>query len=137
MYMVWQAICSCGKRSAPFVTTGTVNEQVYLKECLQMCLLSLLKQPEGPTIFWPDLALYHCSKDVLEWYEANGVTSVPKEMNPPNAPELRSIEKYWAIMKQAFRKNPKVVKSEADFKRKWISVKKNYSLTFYRTLWTG
>ncbi|XP_055638198.1 uncharacterized protein LOC129776526 isoform X2 [Toxorhynchites rutilus septentrionalis] len=43
-------------------------------------------------------------------------------MNPPNAPELRPIEKYWAIMKQALRKNPKVVKSEADFKRKWISV---------------
>jgi predicted transcriptional regulator len=82
-YMIWQAICSCGKRSAPFVTTGTVNGEIYLKECLQKRLLPLLKQHEGPTIFWPDLASCHYSNDVLEWYEANGVTFVPKDMNPP------------------------------------------------------
>ncbi|XP_055615271.1 uncharacterized protein LOC129761456 isoform X3 [Toxorhynchites rutilus septentrionalis] len=136
-YMVWQAICSCGKRSVPFVMTGTVNGQVYLKECLQKRLPPLLKQHEGPTIFWPDLASCHYSKDVLEWYEANGVTFLPKEMNSPNALELRPIEKYWAIMKQALRKNPKVVKSEADFKRKWISVKKKLQLDVVQNLMDG
>ena len=26
--MIWQAICSCGKRRTPFVTTGMINGQV-------------------------------------------------------------------------------------------------------------
>lgn len=123
-YMIWQAICSCGKRSTPFVTTGTVNGQVYQKECLQKRLLPLLRSHNGPTIFWPDLASCHYSKDVLEWYKAKEVNFVPKDLNPPNAPELRPIEKYWAIMKQALRKHPKEVKSEEDMKKIWISTQK-------------
>ncbi|XP_065080411.1 uncharacterized protein LOC135703217 [Ochlerotatus camptorhynchus] len=121
--MIWQATCSCGKRSAPFVTTGTVNGEIY-QEYLQKRLLPLLKLHEGPTIFWPDLASYHYSNVVLERYEANGVTFAPKDMNRPNAPKLRPIEKYWAIMKQALRKHPKEVKSEEDMKKKWVSVRK-------------
>lgn len=34
-YMVWQAICTCGKFTRPFVTNGTINRQVYINECLQ------------------------------------------------------------------------------------------------------
>ena len=77
-----------------------------------------LRLHNGPTLFWPDLASCHYSKDVLEWYKANEVNFVPKDFNPPNAPELRPIEKYWAIMKQALRKHPKEVKSEEDMKKK-------------------
>ena len=29
--LVWQAICSCGKRSRSFITTGTVNGEIYKK----------------------------------------------------------------------------------------------------------
>ena len=36
---------------------------------------------------------------------------MPKDFNPPNAPELRPIEKYRAIMKQALRKHPKEVQN--------------------------
>ena len=43
---------------------------------------------------------------------------MPKDLNPPNAPELRPIEKYWTIMKQALWKHPKKVKSEDDMKKK-------------------
>ncbi|XP_055626225.1 uncharacterized protein LOC129768530 [Toxorhynchites rutilus septentrionalis] len=136
-YMVWQAICSCGKRSAPFVMIGTVNGQVYLKECLQKRSLPLLKQHEGPTIFWPDLASCHYSKDVLEWYEANGVTFVPKEMNPPNAPELRPIEKYWAIMRRPSGRTQKLSNRRRTSRENGFLLKKNYNLTLYRTLWTG
>ena len=52
------------------------------------------------TIFWPGLALFHYTKDVLERYKANDVDFVQKDLNSPNPLELRSIEKYWAIMKE-------------------------------------
>ena len=94
----------------------TINGQVYIKECLQKHLLPLLMSHNGSTLFWPDLVSCHYSKDVLEWYKANEIDFVPKDFNPPKAQELRPIEKYWAIMKQALRKYPKEVKSE-----EWIS----------------
>jgi hypothetical protein len=35
IYMVWQAICGCGLRSTSFVTSKIMNQDVYIKECLQ------------------------------------------------------------------------------------------------------
>ncbi|XP_055632867.1 forkhead box protein G1-like [Toxorhynchites rutilus septentrionalis] len=72
-------ICEFIMSSATIVTTGTVNGQIYLKECVEKRLLPLLKQHEGPTILWSDLDSCHYSEDVLKWYEANGVTFVPKD----------------------------------------------------------
>ena len=122
--MIWQVICSCRKRSTPFMITGTINGQVYIKECLQKRLLPPLRSHNGPTLSWPDLASCHCSKDVLERYSDNEVNFVPKDFNPPNAPKLWPIEKYLAIMKQALLKHPKEVKSEEDQNKKWISTQK-------------
>ena len=36
----------------------------------------------------------------MERYEQNDVNFMPKIANPPNCPELRAIEIYWAIIKQ-------------------------------------
>lgn len=33
--MVWQAICSCGKKSQSFVTKSTMSSDVYIKQCLK------------------------------------------------------------------------------------------------------
>ena len=30
-YLSWQAICECGRYSKPFVTTGTISEQISLR----------------------------------------------------------------------------------------------------------
>ena len=78
-----------------------------MSECLKKRLLPFLKTHNVPTIFWPDLASCHYSKDALEWYKTNGANFVPKDLYPPNSPELRPIEKYWAIMKHELRKHPK------------------------------
>ena len=40
----------------------------------------------------------------MEWYKKNNVKLMPKKENPPNCPELRVIEKYWAIMKRKMKK---------------------------------
>ena len=32
--------------------------------------------------------------------EASGIYTVPKNLNPPNAPQIRPIEMYWGALKQ-------------------------------------
>ena len=93
--MIWQPICPFGKRSTPFVTTGTINGQVYIKECLQKRLLPLLRSHNGPTLFWSDLASCHCSKDVLEWYKTNEVNFVPKGLL---SPERTGTTANWKVL---------------------------------------
>ena len=55
----------------------------------------------------------------MDWYDAKGVNVVPKEANPPNTPELRSIEKFWAIMKKKLKKSGKTFKTEEALKKNW------------------
>ena len=85
---------------------------------------SLLKAHGGPTIFWPDLASCHYTKDVLEWCKANDVDFVSKDLNPPNTLELRPIEKYWAIMKEHLLKRPKILKNVEEMKKALVNMQK-------------
>lgn len=117
-HLIWQAICTCGKRSKIYVAEGTINQDIYEKECLQKLLLPFIRSHNVSTLFWPDLASCHYSKKVLKWYEDNGIAVVPKEANPPNCPELRPIEKYWAHLKTKLKKTNKIAKDRSDFKRR-------------------
>lgn len=87
------------------MTSSTMNSDLYKKECLQKRLLPFIRSHDSRVTFWPDLASCHYSKATKEWYEVNEVAVIPKEMNPQNCPELRSIEKYWAIVKSMLIKN--------------------------------
>lgn len=121
-YLVWQAICKCGLKSSFFITSGTVDQNIYIKECLNKRLLPLIRQHKGPVLFWPDLATCHYGKLAMKWYEDNGVNIVPKDANPPNCPELRPIEKYWAIMKRKLLKSNKIVKNEKQMMKAWMKL---------------
>lgn len=79
-----------------------MNGDIYLKHCLKERLLPLIKKHQSPVVFWPDLASCHFAKNVKEWYEAEGLFVVPRECNPPNTPEIRPIETYWAIIKSNY-----------------------------------
>lgn len=57
--MIWQAICSCGKKSEPFLTSSTLNSNVYIKECLQKRVLPMIQSHRAPVKFWLDLASCH------------------------------------------------------------------------------
>ena len=94
-YLVWQTICECGDRSSIFVTTGTINKEIYIRECLKKRLLPFIRKHNVDTLFWPDLAAAHYAKDTLNFLKDNNVYFVPKEMNPPNVPQCRPIEPYW------------------------------------------
>lgn len=118
-YLVWQAICTCGERSSKFITTGTINTDIYIKECLQKRLLPFIRKHNKSTYFWPDLASCHYSKSAAEWYETNNIVVVPKEANPPNCPELRPIERYWALVKRVLKDTKQVANTTKIFSQKW------------------
>ena len=118
--LIWQAICGCGLKSAPFVTDKTLNSKLYLEECLQKRLLPLYRSHAKKPLFWPDLASCHYSAVTRAWYLKEKVKFVEKDMNPPNCPELRAIERYWAIIKSMLKKDGRVIKTVQGMRRKWI-----------------
>lgn len=132
--LIWQAIGQCGLKSKPYFATGTIKTEVYRDECLQKRLLSFIKKLRMPTLFWPDLATCHYSKVTRKWYTANKVDIVEKDMNPPNCPEVRSIERYWALMKRYLQKNTNAATSLADFKRKWNKASENMTTKVVQNL---
>lgn len=117
--MIWQAICSCGLKSKAFVTDSTINSDIYIKECLQKRLLPFIRQYKSLPKFWPDLASCHYSKRTEEWYRNHGVDFIPKDMNPPNCPQFRPIEKYWGIVKAKLKKTGNVIKNTAGMRITW------------------
>lgn len=102
--MIWQAICSCGRKSSVFVTSQTMTSKLYIEECLEKRILPLIKLHKNAVMFWPDLASVHYSGMTLNWLEQHGVSFVPKSCNPPNCPQFRPIERFWAIVKGILRR---------------------------------
>lgn len=132
--LVWQAVCQCGMKSSPFFTLGNMNGEIYRKECLQKRVLPLIRKHTGPTLFWPDLASCHYARLTLDWYRENNVDFVEKEMNPPNCPQIRPIEKFWALMKGRLRKKDKAADDLEQFKKDWINVSKQVDETVVQNL---
>ena len=51
--------------------------------------------------------------------EQHGIDYVPKNINPPNVPQCRAIERYWSIVKKKLKTTQKTAKDEKDFALKW------------------
>ena len=116
--MKWQAIYSCGLKSAPYITRKTLNLDLYMEGCLKKCPLAFIKKYDMPTIFWPNLATIRYSKKSLEWYEQNGVELVPMDANPPNFPEQQVIKSHWSIIKGILLKSKKLASDKKALKKK-------------------
>lgn len=102
--MVWLAISQKGP-SEPFYmqSKGAMNSAVYITECIEKRLVPYIQKHypnnEG-YIFWPDLATAHYSHQTQARLTELGINFVPKDNNPPNVPQLRPIEKFWAYHKR-------------------------------------
>ena len=134
---MWQAICSFGLYTKPYVLRGSLNKHLYIMECLEKRLLPLYKQHLTPPLFWPDLATIHYAKQTIDWFEDNNVKYVPKLCNPPNCPELRPMEKFCAQVKRILRKTSKVVVDEKNFITYWIKAVKKVGESDLQTLMRG
>lgn len=123
-YLVWQALDENGNISEPYITMGTINSDTYLKECIKKRLIPFIKRYNSvdSILFWPDLATSHYAGKVTEYLMQQNIDFVPKTKNPPNVPQARAIEQFWAICKQRYSKHNKMPKNLAGFKRIWKKI---------------
>jgi transposase-like protein/transposase len=106
--MVWLAMSSKGI-SKPFVTKSgnAINANIYINECIKKRLVPFIDKyhKEDDIVFWPDLASSHYANATIETLNELKINFVPKKSNPPNVPQLRPIEKFWANLKRVVYKN--------------------------------
>lgn len=101
--MVWIAISESGI-SSPFVCPRrcAIDGDIYREKCIRKRLVPFLHthHADGDYFFWPDLATAHYANDTVRWYNELGIKFIPKNVNPPNVPQLRPIEDFWGVLKQ-------------------------------------
>ncbi|KAJ8984762.1 hypothetical protein NQ317_012125 [Molorchus minor] len=87
--------------SRPFVGRvrgEALNSQGYIENCLSKLLQFVQEHhAEDDIMFWPDLASCHYSRDTQNWFQ-HRIPFVPKNANPPNLPQARPIEDFWALL---------------------------------------
>ena len=115
---------SKGLFSEPFIFEGTMKSDLYLKKYLKKRLIPFIKKnyPNNKILFWPDLSTTHYAKQCISYLEQEKINFVKKEENPPNVPQARPIEKYWAICKQRYSQRHYPAKSLSSFKRIWKNI---------------
>ena len=98
--MVWVAFSEHGL-SKPFIMeSGAMNAYIYRTQCLPRLKEFVDANYRGKkVIFWPDLAPAHYQKDVIATLDEMKIPVVAKEDNPPAAPQIRPIERLWALLK--------------------------------------
>lgn len=97
--LVWQAIDEIGNVSELYFTKGTINQDIYLNECLKKQLLPFILQHHelNDILFWPDLATTHYANQVQAFFREKSIPFVEKVESPP-----RGIETFWAQCKEEY-----------------------------------
>lgn len=138
-YLVWQALDAAGNVSKPFICEGTINGELYLKECLQKRLVPFIDQHHArdQVLFWPDMATSHYSKDCTAWLASQNIDFVSKQENTPNFPQGRPIELFWALVKKEYAKRSRPAKNLVDFKRIYKVISERVAERSGKTLMEG
>ena len=101
--LVWMAISERGF-SKPFFLKkkASLTGQIYRDQCIRQYLVPYLDQyhEDGDFYFWPDLASAHYAHETTDLLKSLNTPFVPKSSNPPNSPQIRPIEQFWAILKE-------------------------------------
>ena len=84
--------------------------------------------------FWPDLATCHYSNDSQAQMTAQDIQYITRDINPPNAPMIRPIEVYWAILKQKVYENNWSAKNRDQLIRKIKSCEKKIESSTHQNL---
>jgi transposase len=134
-FLVWQAMDQFGHVSDPYVHEGCMNSHIYLKECVIARLIPFIQKHHKieNVVFWPDLATIHYANIVKNEIEEK-VSLVLKEQNPPNVPQLRPIEKFWAECKKSYSKLQKTPDTLRKFRNQWKKISEEISLSSGKTL---
>ena len=119
--MAWVVISEKGIREPYFCPQNqSVNGEIYRKKCIQEHLVPFLDKhhADGNYYFWPDLASAHYAKDTIKVMELENIAFFPKACNPPNVPQLRPIEDFWASLKASVYENGWEAKSFRQLKQR-------------------
>ncbi|RWS20571.1 uncharacterized protein B4U80_05270 [Leptotrombidium deliense] len=101
--LVWLAISRNGISKPYFMKSkGAMNMQIYSKYCISRRLSKFIKKLHynDKFIFWPDNASSHYGSVTLKTLKKLNIPYIPKSHNPVNVPQLRPIERFWAILKR-------------------------------------
>jgi transposase len=125
-FLVWQCLDENGNVSDPYISTGTMNAETYLTECLQKRLLPFIDQhhEREDVLLWMDMATCHYARDVTRWLEENNIEYVKRDDNAPNVPQARPIEKFWSLCKAEYKRRKTGAKNLNSFKRIWRKISK-------------
>lgn len=96
---------------------------------------AIYKKRNHHFVFGPILVRVHYAKAVLQWLELTGFEIFPYHFNPPNIPQARPNEKFWAIRKTKYTERKRVVKNRNSFKTIWelLSVTSESSIIFSKS----
>ena len=98
---MWIAISAKGI-SKPFFfrSREAVNQKTY-SQCIEKCLVPFIHQKYNntPYIFRPDLASSHTTKSTLDLFKRQALNVVPKDCNPPNAPQILFSKSNWRLFR--------------------------------------
>lgn len=119
--LVWCAISSRGI-SRPFVGRvrgEALNSRGYINNCLRKLLQFIEQHHAGDNImFWPDLASCHYARDTQNWLREHNIPYVPKNDNPPNLPQARPIEDFWALLSRKVYHGGWEARNEEELRRR-------------------
>ena len=136
--MVWLAIGRKGTSEPVFFRAGmAVTSEVYRTKCLPVLKKFIDRFYKGNIIFWPDLASAHYARRTLEELDALKIPYVARENNPPNAPQLRPIEDFWAILKRRVYNNGYKPASIASLQLKMKNTIESIEIYVFENLFTG
>lgn len=79
----------------------------------------------------------HYAAATLEQMKTFGIDFVGKEVNPPNCPELRPIERYWATIKWILRNDGREAQCVDEFKKMWSSASRKVTKKTVERLMKG
>ena len=88
-----QTVNQNGNQSEPYITTGTTNAEINLKECIIRRLIPFISahQKNDQIIVWPDLATSHYAKTVINHLEKSGIEYVQKKIMPQIYPKQEGL----------------------------------------------
>jgi len=135
--LVWLSMSPAGLIQFYIVTIKmTVNQKVYLEECLKKRLLPFIKKYHkgGKYVFWPDMDSSHYANLVQEWLVKEKIPFIPKSMNVANVPEIRPIEDLLSFLKRQVYKDSWQAKNIDQLKNKIAACIRNIDVKVVQKL---
>lgn len=135
--MVWMLISARGASPAViFPSKQSINGAFYREFIIKQVLKPFIDvhYPDANYWFWADLAPGHKAAETCSLLDELQIDYVEEDLNPPNAPQLRPIERFWAHLKRKVYKNGWEAQNLQQLKVKIEKVVRKIPISYYQNL---